>query len=72
MNRLLFLHNRLSYPYVSENPPSPCQQTLKNFGYQLQIPVAQRRDSNYGSLSGIVDKTYKKCTPCNLCKLVSA
>ncbi|XP_015367576.1 PREDICTED: uncharacterized protein LOC107164319 [Diuraphis noxia] len=57
---------KVSYPYVSEDPAhSPCQQTLKNFGYQLQIPVAHRRDSNYGSLSGIVDKIYKKCTPCN-------
>ncbi|XP_016664491.1 uncharacterized protein LOC107885373 [Acyrthosiphon pisum] len=60
---------KLSYPYVTEDPSSPCKQTLQNFGYQLQVPVAHRRDSNYGSLSGIIDKTYKKCPPCP-CKLL--
>ncbi|XP_060876869.1 uncharacterized protein LOC132949799 [Metopolophium dirhodum] len=60
---------KLSYPYVAEDPPSPCKQTLQNFGYQLQVPVAHRRDSNYGSLNGIIDKTYKKCPPCP-CKLL--
>jgi len=64
MTLLLFLQYRLSYPYVAEDLSSPCQQTLQNFGYQLQVPVVHRRDSNYGSLSGIIDKTYKKCPPC--------
>ncbi|CAH1725135.1 unnamed protein product [Aphis gossypii] len=55
---------KLSYPYVANNPSGPCQQTLKNFGYQLQVPEVPKRVPNYGSFSGIIDKTYKKCTPC--------
>ncbi|XP_060834659.1 uncharacterized protein LOC132917781 [Rhopalosiphum padi] len=60
---------KLSYPYVSDDPSGPCQQTLKNFGYQLQVPVPPGRVPNYGSINGIIDKTYKKCTPCP-CKLI--
>lgn len=61
---IIALQYRLSYAYVADDQLVPCQQTFKNFGYQLQVPVTPRRNPNYGSLSGIIDKTYKKCLPC--------
>lgn len=64
MTELLLQQYRLSYPYVANNPSGQCQQTLKNFGYQFQIPEVSRRVPNYDSFSGIIDKTYKKCNPC--------
>lgn len=68
-------NNRSSYSYTIDTPPVPCSQTYKNFGYQLQVPVAvvaPQREPNFGSYDGIIDKTYTKCSACKPVRLYVA